>query len=202
MAELEVIHELYEIRKRLQQHYDQNGSTPSYKSFPDIYKKIVNGTFSEFGIECWLDILTYARVFPKHRSKWKGFGGLEKAKEEALQYFEKTGRVPRAHTAGFSRIASPIYSGYWKEFNIMSWNDFLKYCGLPLPKSSKNDEMRLAEAIQDFIALEHKLGRLPSIEEMPRIFNLINRGTWEKFGIYNWNDFVFWAKTSFYTSIR
>ncbi len=202
MAELESIHELYEIRKRLQDHYNKFGSTPNYKTFPEIYRKIVNGTFSQFGIECWLDLLTYAGIFPKYKSKWKGFGGLERAKEEALSYFEKTGKVPRAHTPGFSKIASPIYNGYWKEFNVRSWIDFLEFCGLPHPQSSDNEALRLGEAIQDFIALEHKLGRIPSIDEMPRLFNLINKGVWIKFGIFNWNDFVFWAKSTFYSGIR
>ncbi|RMG40085.1 MAG: hypothetical protein D6732_03435 [Methanobacteriota archaeon] len=202
MAELESIHELYEVRKQLQEHYNKFGETPTYKKFPEIYKRIINGTFSEFGIECWLDLLTYAGIFPKHKSKWKGYGGLERAKEEALSYFEKTGKVPRAHTPGFSRIASPIYNGYWREFNINSWTDFLTYCGLPHHKSPNNEEMRLMEAIHEFVTLEQKLGRIPSINEMPKLFNLINRGVWQNFGIFNWNDFVFWAKTSLYTGIR
>ncbi len=196
MEQLEITHELHEVKKTLHGYYQEFGEEPSYNAFPEIHKKVINGCYAEFGIECWLDLLAYARLLPNRKTMWKGYAGLEKAKEEALNFFTRTGKVPRAHFEGFSKIATPIYNGYWKRFGINSWGDFLEFCGIKQMK--RNKEELLIEAMHVLIEMEKELGRMPTIADMPAVFHNINRGMWEEFGIVSWNDFVFWAKASYY----
>jgi len=108
-----------------------NGIKPksNSKGINGIYNNARNGTWKEFGIESWNDLLRL--VFGEihiELGKYVGKKGLDRAIREMLEYREKNGKKPTSKTDGFKGIYdNAARRGQWKQFGINSWNDLIKY---------------------------------------------------------------------------
>ncbi|MHA1148415.1 MAG: hypothetical protein ACTSR8_09230 [Promethearchaeota archaeon] len=107
-----------------------NGIKPKSNSMGinEIYNNARNGTWKEFGIESWNDLLRL--VFGEihiELNKYVGKNGLDRAIREIIEYKEKNGKNPTSKTYGFKGIYdNAARRGKWKQFGINSWKDLIK----------------------------------------------------------------------------
>jgi len=122
---------------------------------------------------------------------YKGKFGLEIAKARALEYYDKNGIHPRS--MDFSSIAAALSNGYWEDFDITSWPDFIihvfgEYYRIPF--NYWNGEEGLEKAKVEAFTFYEDHNRKPTSSELNSISNIIYRGIWKEFGIESWHDFL------------
>ena len=104
--------------------------TPKLKEVTvGIYKAITSGTWSEYGINTWLELLDYFQIESSSsaRIKWKGEEGLKKAKEAYIRISKQINRRPTIkHVSGINKA---IKREVWKELGIDDWEDFVEAVG-------------------------------------------------------------------------
>jgi TniQ len=91
-----------------------------------IIKAVRRGTWAEFGIKTWHDLLFH--VFrSEYRSyhNWEGIEGLTNARELMKSYYKRTGNLPMSKFDGHHGIQGILRRRLWKCFGIESWVDLL-----------------------------------------------------------------------------
>jgi len=178
----------------LKTYFEYNGRIPKTRDVPSIYSALKRGSWKEVGINNWEELLMQAE-FPilrkghSLRINWVGENGLKFARELAIVFNREEHRSPR--TKDLTTVYSAIYSKYWVNYGIDTWNDFLQYCGLPQNRGNKwYGRTGLQLAIQTYQDFRKTHNQKPSIIDLKVIFSRINEGMWEEFDITTWNDFV------------
>jgi hypothetical protein len=121
----------------------------------------------------------------------KGKIGLEYASAQIKIIYKKTGRIPRTRDEGMRSISAAVQDDYWKEYGIVPWNDFIKYClGEDYYNLEKKREFDLAVATLK--ELNEKIQQLPisTSEETRWIDHKAKNGAWKEFGINSWNELL------------
>ena len=176
--------------------YEENGTLPTGKN-SDHYnsiRDIVNSKFwMKYGINTMDDLTLKAcgTVTVDKRKKWEGIKGLERAKNELKKYYkEHQNKLPTAIM--FRIIYYAILSGYWKEYNIESWNGMLM---ATFGKVNQSHESwigqtgldRARKELSEYFNIHQKL---PSVSLYSPINNIIKKGYWKEQNIESWNDLL------------
>ena len=162
------------------------------KGYAGIKNTIARGEWANYGINSWADYRNYCglKKNPHYNVKWKGILGLEKAKKLTLDFYYKNKKIPTGKD--LPKIESASKSGVWAEFDITTWNKFLKYCGFKpnLEHGKWHGDMGLKKAIeriQDYYQENNKVPPRDAILSAG-IRGAIKKGYWP--GIESWNDLI------------
>jgi len=185
---------LNRAKEHIIQFYTENERIPKLndKGMGGIVQACHEGRWKEFGINHWSDLLK--DVFKEEyrgRYDYVGEKGLNKAKEEILNFFNIHARFPRRKD-GLWGITHAIESKYWKKWNIKGWNDLLleifgkvnKLQGIWVGRDGLN---RAKENLTQFYT---ENGRIPKSNDkgMGGIVYACYKGKWKDFGIKSWKD--------------
>jgi hypothetical protein len=121
-----------------------------------------------------------------------GAEGLERAAGEIREYHDKEGKNPSS--SDFKDIKNAISRGYWVEFGISTWNDFLLHV-LGEVYRTRNDYNsddsveRMKQELRDFKEQFHRLPTTRDKKFRP-VAEAIRRGSLKRCGITCWNDLL------------
>jgi len=129
-----------------------------------------------------------------HRT-WIGQEGLERAKKELKKYFNAHQKLPTVSM--FSSILRVIRKGYWKEYNIRSWNDLLRdtFEKVNVIHRTWMRNVGLNQAKKTFIEYKIKHKKYPKVNSNRNrdIKRVLNGNFWPEFGIFTWKDLIHYA---------
>lgn len=166
---------------------------PKSKEFSFITSCYLSGSWKDFGIESWNDLLqlTFGKVNNKFEH-WKGKKGLIKAKNKALNFYKIHKRLPKSTEKQMEGISNASNNKTWKNQGIQNWNDFLKFVfgQVNLRSNIWIGERGFKRAKEWMIDFFEKNKRLPKSENNPGIYQACRKGYWRDFGIKSWNDFL------------
>lgn len=159
----------------------------------NIYTALSREYWKEFNINFWNDLLYW--VFGEINNKVDYYlkkEELKQTKKKVLQFKVKYKRIPIYTDKIASSIITAINNGYWVNFDIKSWNDFLIYVfgEFNQVKRIYSGKEGLIYAKKLLNAFKEKHGKFPTIEDynMGGILTAIIRGYWQEFDIYSWFD--------------
>ena len=160
--------------------------------FPSIGQVTKKGYWKEYNIHSWNDLLreTFGKVNEVQRA-WMGQEGLEITKKELEKYFIVHRKLPISRL--FLRDYKMIRKGYWKEYNIHSWNDLLRET---FGKVNKEHETWMGrgglERAKKVIKYKIKHGKYSKANQhnIARIKRALIRKYWAEFGIFTWDDLI------------
>ena len=180
---------------KLEFFYEENSRIPTQQDVPaGIIDHAMKGSWKEFGIESWNDLLKYCgfEVHIEH-GKWRGEEGLIRAKNLILEYFRKHNKNPTTETKGFKSLSKCANTGYWEEFEIGNWVDLIRFCGLEPTKypSLWRDEEGLKKAKREILDFYEEHDKIPRKQNVSGgIINACLNEYWKEFGIESWNDLL------------
>ena len=73
------------------------------------------------------------------RISWKGETGLKKAKEELVKFAKLNNRIPKIND-GFGSLATIASRREWKDYNVNTWKDLLRYAGFEVKDNKKPEK--------------------------------------------------------------
>jgi len=183
---------------KILKHYKiKHGEKPTSKNkgMSGIMGAIHRGIWKEYGIESWNDLLrmTFGEINFR-KSKYEGMKGLEKVKLKLMEFKRVNGRKPTSKDNGMSGIIGAIKKGYWKEFEINSWNELLKHTfgEINVERNIYNSDEGLNVAIKKLKDFYIKYKKMPisNTKGMNGIMGAIQKGFWKKDGINSWNNLL------------
>ncbi|MCE7733448.1 MAG: hypothetical protein GPJ54_01130 [Candidatus Heimdallarchaeota archaeon] len=173
----------------------QLGKRPNSNEARAIYVKVRTGKLSPFNISTWDEFVNYCGYKPNSRpmkfSEYKNEEALNRQRDMVKTFFEKHDRAPFHRE--FRILRDVIYGKYWEQFGIVTWNQFLTYCELPLNVERNHCEEvgwydNSVSKIQDFFATH---GRSPTTKEMPKIsYCISSKKALQSMNIRTWGDFL------------
>lgn len=125
---------------------------------------------------------------------WKGKLGLEYAAAQIRIFKKEAGRNPVQRDSGFNGVQKALKKGYWKEYNITSWNDLLLFAlgEVNQEYGIYDGTQGLNRVIQELLKFYENNKRIPTARDdgMSQFTSAITRGVWKAFGISTWNDLL------------
>ena len=149
---------LTNVFKKLKEFYAQKNRYPtSHDSFTSgIINAIYRGEWTSKGISKWNDLMTLVET-NKETNIYVGQKGLELAKNEIIKLNITNGRTPSTSDEETEGIQSAIKRGEWYEFNIFTWSEFIKFCGLKVNKGLYSNLWNIWENwCEDAVSLIYK----------------------------------------------
>jgi hypothetical protein len=188
---------LEQITIKMRTFNDEHGRMPlsTDDGFSEIASFAVRGTWKEFNINTWNDLLfkTFGEVNTE-QGKYTGKRGLERAMSELRAFKEKYGRNPTTKDKEILGIAGTAMNGSWKELGINKWNDLhVKTFGIVNNEPGKyNGQQGLELAISDLRMFREKHCRKPIGDDkgISGIRVAANNGKWKELGVNSWSDLL------------
>jgi len=155
---------------------------------------VTRGIWQKFGIYTWNDLLkqVFGKINLEHNI-YEGIEGLNKAKEELQNYYEKYKKLPTSKD--FDSIRNTITRNAWKQYGILKWNDLLFNVFGEVNLTLKNfytnsDSLILVQ--NQLKSFKEKNRRLPKSTdlEMSSIKGAVSRGVFKEKGILTWNNLL------------
>ena len=176
---------------------------PSSKGMLGIYRAIKNGNFKVFSIHSWDDLLIYVfdKVEKKKYTRTKISNTnvdksylLQEASIECKKFKEKYGRIPNTRDQEIQKILYNIKKGIFKEFEIITWNDFLKHTFHSVNQRKgvyigKEGLIRAKNELKEFLA-KNRRKPVTLDKEIAGILRAVKRGEWKEDGIQRWNELL------------
>jgi len=145
----------------------------------------------KYGINNWDDLVLKACGIEKSkkkwkkRKKWKGIEGLNRAKNEFKQYYNIHSKLPIQSM--FPSVRNAATKGYWKEYNIHSWNDLLrdtlgKVNVERMIWNGQEDLERTKKELEKYFIIHRKL---PTLRVLSREHKIIRNGYLKEFNIHS-----------------
>lgn len=159
-----------------------------------IRSAIQKGYYEKYGVKTCNEFIESCGYEPvRTQNIWTGEEGLKKAKKYVDDFYAENNRPPTMTEAGSIRPA--ISRGYYKEFGINSFDEFLEFCGhMGVDTKHQNiwtGKEGFKKAKQEVTEFVKNTNRAPTQREIcGGIVAAISRKEYVSFGIESYMDLV------------
>jgi len=167
------------------------------KGMDNVIRGVCKGDWKRFGIHSWNDLLI--QTFTEEQIKsWEELERKRKFNEAVIKirkFFQKFQRLPKLIDEEVKDIHNTIVNGYWINYGIKKWNDFLLYVfGEVNFNSTKYVSLDgFNKAKYELQKYYEETGKLPLYDDFEGITNAIKKGYWIKYGINTWNKLLLYV---------